>query len=131
MDFSLRVSRKKDAMMSSFMTHAILFRPLAEPIEVTGPVRVVLYVGSDAPDTDFTAKLVDVYPNGKAYNLTDGVLRMRHRNSLDVISRPIENDQIYRIEVDLIATSNLFQKGHHIRVEISSSNFPRFDRNLN
>jgi len=105
--------------------------PLSEPIEVTGPVRVVLYVGSDAPDTDFTAKLVDVYPNGKAYNLTDGVLRMRHRNSLDVISRPIENDQIYRIEVDLIATSNLFQKRHHIRVEISSSNFPRFDRNLN
>jgi len=104
---------------------------LKEPLEVTGPVKVVLYVSSDVPDTDFTAKLVDVYPDEKAYNLTEGILRMRRREGWDKLAPPLQKDQIYRIEVDLIGTSNLFQKGHRIRLEISSSNFPRFDRNLN
>ncbi len=103
---------------------------LDREIEVTGPVRVVLYASSDAPDTDFVAKLVDVYPDGKAYNVAEGLLRARYRESL---SRPkaLEPGQIYPLTIDLLATSNLFQKGHRIRVDVTSSHFPQFDRNPN
>ena len=103
---------------------------LDKALEVTGPVKVVLYAESDARDTDFTAKLVDVSPDGRAYNLCDGILRARWRNA-DNKPSLIESDNIYRYEIDLWVTSNVFLPGHRIRVEISSSNFPRFDRNLN
>ena len=105
-------------------------KPLAEDVEVTGPVTMELWVKSSAVDTDFTAKLVDVAPDGFAMNLTDGILRMRYRDSQEkpVLMNP---NQIYKISVDLWATSNVFKKGHILRLEVSSSNFPRFDRNLN
>ncbi len=104
---------------------------LDHAVEVTGPVKVILHAASSARDTDFTAKLVDVHPNGKAYNICDGIVRARHRNSR-VQAELLEPGTIYRYEeIDLWVTSNLFKKGHRIRVEISSSNFPRFDRNPN
>ncbi len=103
---------------------------LEEDLEVIGPVRTVLYVSSTARDTDFTAKLVDVFPDGYARNLTDGILRLRYRDSL-AQPAPIEPGQVYRITVDAGVTANVFLPGHRIRLEISSSNFPRFDRNPN
>jgi putative CocE/NonD family hydrolase len=104
--------------------------PLREAIEVTGPISVKLWVASSARDTDFTAKLVDVFPDGTARALNDGILRARYRNSkmepaLLTPGQPVE------ITIDVGATSNLFQAGHRIRLDISSSNFPRFDRNPN
>ena len=104
--------------------------PLGEGIEVTGFLEVVLYVSSDAKDTDFTAKLVDVYPDGRAFNLQEGAMRMRFREDL---RRNVwmEDGEIYEIHVDLHATSNYFDKGHRVRLEVSSSNFPRWSRNLN
>lgn len=104
--------------------------PLKRPLEVTGPVRVVLYVSTSAPDTDFTAKLVDVAPDGSTRNLADGILRLRYRESLERPT-PAQPGQIYPITVDAGVTSNEFAKGHRIRLEVSSSNFPRFDRNPN
>jgi putative CocE/NonD family hydrolase len=104
--------------------------PLTSDIEVTGQIKVVLYVSSTAPDTDFTAKLVDVFPDGKARNLTDGILRMRYRDSLE-IPKVMNPGEVYKVTVDAGVTSNVFLAGHRIRVEISSSNFPRFDRNPN
>lgn len=103
---------------------------LAEPLEVVGPVKVILYAASSAVDTDFTAKLVDVEPCGLARNLTDSIIRARYRNSM---AEPelLTPGEVVAYEIDLLGTANLFQKGHRIRVEISSSNFPRFDRNLN
>jgi len=103
---------------------------LPEPIEVTGPVKMVLFASSTTPDTDFTAKLVDVYPDGRAINLCEGIIRARYRNS-DTDPSLIEPQQIYRYEIDLWVTSNVFLPDHRIRLEISSSNFPRFDRNPN
>jgi putative CocE/NonD family hydrolase len=98
--------------------------------EVTGPVTLDLYLSSSAVDTDFTGMLVDVWPNGFAQNLTSGILRMRYRNSQEKpeLANPGE---MYRVTVDLWATSNVFLAGHKLRLEVSSSNFPRFDRNLN
>jgi len=103
---------------------------LTEGIEVTGLINAVLYVSSSALDTDFTVKLVDVYPDGSAFNVQEGAFRMSYRNSLRE-RELIEPGSVYRIEVDLNATSNYFAEGHRIRVEVSSSNFPRFERNLN
>lgn len=90
----------------------------------------MLSVSSSACDTDFTGKLVDVYPDGRAAILTEGILRARYRESF---SEPklMEPGQIYELHLDLWATSNLFKAGHRIRLEVSSSNFPRFDRNTN
>src|SRR5208282_3095110 len=105
-------------------------RPLKRDLEAIGPVKVVLYISTSAKDTDFTAKLVDVFPDGAARNLTDGILRLRYRNSLDK-PEPAKQGEIYSIAVDAGVTGNVFLKGHRIRVEISSSNFPRFDRNPN
>ena len=98
--------------------------------EVTGPVSLDLYVSTSAVDTDFTGKLVDVWPNGFAQNLTEGILRMRYRDSQEKpeLANPGET---YHITLDLWATSNVFLAGHKLRLEVSSSNFPRFDRNLN
>lgn len=103
---------------------------LEKDLEVTGPVKVVLYASSSAPDTDFTAKLVDVYPDGYAQNVTDGIIRARYRNGLGR-AEFLEPGQVYKFEIDLGGTSHVFKSGHRLRVEISSSNFPRFDRNLN
>jgi putative CocE/NonD family hydrolase len=105
--------------------------PLAADLEVTGPVTLDLYAKTSAADTDFTAKLVDVAPDGSAYNLTEGILRARYRESTKAAPKPITPDQIYEYKIDLWSTSNVFLKGHKIRLEVSSSNFPRFDRNLN
>ena len=104
--------------------------PLAHDLEVTGPVIADLFVKSSGVDTDFTAKLVDVAPDGFAQNLTEGILRMRYRASPEHATL-INPGQIYEITIDLWATSNVFLRGHSLRLEISSSNFPRFDRNLN
>jgi len=102
----------------------------AQDTEVTGPVSLDLYLSSSAVDTDFTGKLVDVWPNGFAQNLTEGILRLRYRNSQakPELANPHE---VYHVSVDLWATSNVFLAGHKLRLEVSSSNFPRFDRNLN
>jgi putative CocE/NonD family hydrolase len=105
-------------------------KPLKHDLEVVGPIQAVLYVASSAKDTDFTAKLVDVYPDGEARNLTDGILRLRYRNSLEKPELAVPG-QIYRVTIDAGVTGNVFLKGHRIRLEISSSNFPRFDRNAN
>ncbi len=103
---------------------------LKEGIEVTGQLKVILQVSSSATDTDFTAKLVDVYPDGKAFNVQEGALRMRYRNGLSekVLMDP---GKTYEISLDLHANSNYFAKGHRFRLEVSSSNFPRWERNLN
>jgi predicted acyl esterase len=108
-----------------YTTHA-----LEKGIEVTGPLKVILYVSSSAKDTDFTAKLVDVYPEGQAYNIQEGILRARYRKGYSITTW-MNPGEIYELTVDLQATSNYFAPGHRIRLEISSSNFPRFDRNLN
>jgi uncharacterized protein len=104
--------------------------PLAADLEVTGPVTLELYAKTSAVDTDFTAKLVDVWPNGFAQNLTDGILRTRYRDSME---RPelLNPGQVYKLQIEVWSTSNVFKKGHQLRLEVSSSNFPRFDRNLN
>jgi putative CocE/NonD family hydrolase len=103
---------------------------LEQDIEVTGPVTLDLYAKSSAVDTDFTAKLVDVGPDGFARNLTEGILRARYRESTTA-AKPIVPGRVYEYKIDLWSTSNVFLKGHKIRVEVGSSNFPRFDRNLN
>ena len=104
--------------------------PLDRPMEVTGPISVRLWAASTAPDTDFTAKLVDVQPDGYARNLQDGIIRARYRESREHPTL-IEPGRVYEYQIDLWATSNVFLPGHRLRVEISSSNFPRFDRNQN
>lgn len=104
--------------------------PLAQDLEITGPVQVDLFAKSSAVDTDFTAKLVDVWPNGFAQNLTEGIVRARYRNSQEK-AELMNAGQIYKFTIDLWSTANVFLKGHRLRLEISSSNFPRFDRNLN
>jgi uncharacterized protein len=105
-------------------------RAFPEDVEVTGPVNVELYVESSALDTDFTAKLVDVGPDGFARNLTDGIIRARYRDSREK-AELLKPGEVYKLTIDLWSTSNVFLKGHALRLEISSSNFPRFDRNLN
>ncbi|MDC6350371.1 CocE/NonD family hydrolase [Zeaxanthinibacter sp. PT1] len=104
--------------------------PLSEGMEVTGFIESTLYVSSDAKDTDFTIKLIDVYPDGRAYNLDETIQRARYREGYDK-EVFMEEGEIYEIKMPDMATSNYFEKGHRIRIEISSSNFPRFARNLN
>lgn len=103
---------------------------LPEDTEVTGPIKVQLFAASSAEDTDFTAKLIDVHPNGYAQRLCDGYVRARFRNGMD---KPnwINPNEIYKYEIDCWNTSHVFKKGHQIRVEIASSAFPKYDRNLN
>lgn len=111
-------------------------KPLEEDVEITGPIKATLWVSSNCFDTDFTFKLIDVhpanddFPEGFAMNITDGILRARYRDSWE---RPtqMEPGEVYRIEIDAFPTSNLFKRGHRIRIDISSSNFPRFDINPN
>mgnify|MGYP002622254086 FL=1 len=110
--------------------------PLDEAVEVTGPLVVRLWISSDAPDTDFTAKLIDVYPpnddfpEGCAMNLTDDIVRCRYRNSWEAPSM-MEPGEVYEVVIEAFPTSNLFQAGHRIRVDVSSSNYPHFDLNFN
>ena len=103
---------------------------LKEGLEVTGPLEVVLSVSSSAVDTDFTAKLVDVYPDGRAFNVQEGALRMRYRDGFGRDLR-MSPGEIYQAHLSLHVTSNYFGPGHRIRLEVSSANFPRWDRNLN
>lgn len=104
--------------------------PLANAVELEGNARAVLFVATDAKDTDFTVKLIDHYPDGKAYNLQDGVIRLRYREGID---RPelAEPGKIYRVELELRPIAYRFEEGHRIGIQIASSNFPRLARNLN
>jgi putative CocE/NonD family hydrolase len=104
--------------------------PLAEDMEVCGPVSVRLAAASSAPDTDFMAKLIDVWPNGFAQRLTDGMVRARFRGGMDRPS-PIEPGRAYAYDLDLWNTCQLYRRGHRVRLEIASSAFPKYDRNPN
>lgn len=104
--------------------------PFKDGAELSGPIETTLYVGSDAKDTDFTVKLIDVYPDGRAYNLDETILRARYREGFDK-EVWMEKGKVYKLTLSPMVTSNYFAPGHSLRVEISSSNFPRFDRNLN
>lgn len=104
--------------------------PLTEDVEISGFIESILFVSSDAKDTDFTLKLMDVYPDGKAYNLDETIQRVRYREGYDK-EVFMEKEKVYEVKLSALSTSNFFPKGHQIRIEISSSNFPRFDRNLN
>jgi putative CocE/NonD family hydrolase len=105
--------------------------PLTEGMEVSGPIEVTLYASSDATDTDFTVKVIDVYPDGRAYNLDETIQRVRYREGYDKPETRMEPGKVYKIALQPMTTSNWFEPGHRIRIEVSSSNFPRFDRNMN
>jgi putative CocE/NonD family hydrolase len=105
--------------------------PLREGIEVSGPIEATLYVSSDAKDTDFTVKLIDVLPDGAAYNLDETIQRVRYREGYDKPPVWMEPGKVYKVTLSPMTTSNYFAAGHRIRIEVSSSNFPRFDRNMN
>jgi putative CocE/NonD family hydrolase len=104
--------------------------PLEEGVEISGFIETTLYVSSDAKDTDFTVKLIDVYPDGRAYNLDETIQRVRYREGYDK-EVLMEDGEVYKVDLTPMSTSNYFEKGHRIRIEVSSSNFPRFTRNLN
>ncbi|SHO64222.1 CocE/NonD family hydrolase [Algoriphagus zhangzhouensis] len=104
--------------------------PLEEGVEISGFIESYLYLSSDAKDTDVTIKLIDVYPDGKAYNLDETIQRVRYREGYDK-EVFMEDGKVYEVKMTPMSTSNYFEKGHQIRIEITSSNFPRFDRNLN
>ena len=103
---------------------------LQAPLAIAGPVKMKLFAATDGRDTDWMVKLVDVYPNGFAMNIAEGILRARFRNGLDKMEL-LEPNQVYEFEIDMAGTANVFQKGHRIRIDITSSNFPQFDRNPN
>ncbi|MGE5362377.1 MAG: CocE/NonD family hydrolase [Bacteroidales bacterium] len=105
--------------------------PFTEGMEVSGPIEPTLYVSSDAKDTDFTVKVIDVYPDGRAYNLDESIQRMRYRDGYDKPLAWMEPGKVYKVTLQPLNTSNYFEAGHRLRIEVSSSNFPRFDRNLN
>jgi putative CocE/NonD family hydrolase len=105
--------------------------PFADGIELSGPIEPTFYVSSDARDTDFTVKVLDVYPDGRAYNLDESIQRMRFRDGYDKPLVWMEPGKIYKVTLQPLTTSNFFAPGHRLRIEVSSSNFPRFDRNLN
>jgi hypothetical protein len=105
--------------------------PLKEGIEVSGAIDVTLYVSSDAKDTDFTVKLIEVLPDGTAYNIEENIQRVRYREGYDKPPVWMEKGKVYKVTLQPMQTSNFFAPGHQLRIEVSSSNFPRFDRNLN
>ncbi len=105
--------------------------PLHEGVEVSGPIEATLYVSSDAKDTDFTVKVLDVYPDGAVYNLDETIQRLRYRDGYDKPLVWMEPAKVYKVMLQPMTTSNYFEPGHRIRIEVSSSNFPRFDRNMN
>jgi uncharacterized protein len=105
--------------------------PVTQATEITGPISMTLYAATSAKDTDWTAKLVDLYPHGYALNIQSGIVRARYREGAGKPASPIQPGKPYEYNIDMWATSYVFQPGHRIRLEISSSDFPRFDRNLN
>lgn len=105
--------------------------PFKEGTELSGPITPTLYVSSDAKDTDFTVKVIDVQPDGRAYNLDESIQRMRYRDGYDKPLAWMEKGKVYKVTLQPLNTSNYFAPGHRLRIEVSSSNFPRFDRNLN
>ena len=105
--------------------------PLDADTEVTGPVKLMLYAASSAPDTDFVARLIDVYPDGRAMNITEGILRARFREDIWGAPKLMTPGTVYAFTLDLQVTANVFLKGHRIRLDVTSSNFPIWDRNLN
>jgi len=105
--------------------------PLAEGLEVSGPIEPTLYVSSDAKDTDITVKVLDVDPDGTAYNLDETIQRLRYREGYERPPVWMEAGKVYKVTLQPLTTSNWFAPGHRIRIEVSSSNFPRFDRNMN
>jgi hypothetical protein len=105
--------------------------PFKDGLELSGPIVPTLYVSSDAKDTDFTVKVLDVYPDGRAYNLDESIQRMRYREGYDTPAVWMEKGKVYKVTLQPLNTSNYFAPGHRLRIEVSSSNFPRFDRNLN
>ncbi|HEY2547053.1 MAG TPA: CocE/NonD family hydrolase [Candidatus Acidoferrum sp.] len=105
--------------------------PFKEATELSGPITPTLYVSSDAKDTDFTVKVLDVYPDGRAYNLDESIQRLRYRDGYDKPLVWMKPGEVYKVTLQPLNTSNYFEAGHALRIEISSSNFPRFDRNLN
>jgi putative CocE/NonD family hydrolase len=120
--------RKMEAREDVLVYTSELFK---EGIELSGPIEPTLYVSSDMKDTDFTVKIVDVYPDGTAYNLDESIQRARYREGYDRPTVSMEPGKVYKVTLQPLTTSNYFEAGHRLRVEISSSNFPRFDRNLN
>jgi uncharacterized protein len=105
--------------------------PFTQGMEVSGPIEPALYVSSDVKDTDFTVKVIDVYPDGRAFNLDESIQRMRYRDGYDKPLVWMEPGKVYKVALQPLTTSNYFAEGHRLRIEVSSSNFPRFDRNLN
>jgi uncharacterized protein len=105
--------------------------PFKVATELSGPITPTLYVSSDAKDTDFTVKVIDAYPDGRAYNLDESIQRLRYRDGYDKPPVWMESGKVYKVRLQPLNTSNYFDVGHQLRIEISSSNFPRFDRNLN
>jgi len=105
--------------------------PFKEGLELSGPITPTLYVSSDAKDTDFTVKVLDVDPDGRAFNLDESIQRMRYRDGYDKPLVWMEKGKVYKVTLQPLTTSNYFAPGHRLRIEVSSSNFPRFDRNMN
>ena len=105
--------------------------PFREGTEVSGPMTFTVYVSSDRKDTDVTVKVMDVYPDGRAYNLDETIQRVRYRNGYDKPVEMMQPGKVYKVALQPMTTSNFFPAGHRLRIEVSSSNFPRFDRNLN
>ena len=105
--------------------------PFKDGLELSGPITPTLYVSSDAKDTDFTVKVLDVYPDGRAFNLDESIQRMRYRDGYDKPLVWMAKGKVHKVTLQPLNTSNDFAPGHRLRIEVSSSNFPRFDRNLN
>jgi putative CocE/NonD family hydrolase len=105
--------------------------PFKEGTELSGPIVPTLYVSSNVKDTDVTVKVLDVYPDGRAYNLDESIQRLRYRDGYDKPLAWMEPGNVYKVMLQPLTTSNYFEAGHQLRIEVSSSNFPRFDRNLN
>jgi putative CocE/NonD family hydrolase len=105
--------------------------PFKEGVEISGPITPTIYVSSDVKDTDITVKVLDVHPDGRAYNLDESIQRLRYRDGYERPLAWMEPGRVYRVTLQPLTTSNYFAAGHRLRIEVSSSNFPRFDRNLN
>jgi putative CocE/NonD family hydrolase len=106
-------------------------QPFTNGLELSGSITPTLYVSSDAKDTDFTVKVLDVYPDGRAFNLDESIQRMRYREGYERPVTWMEKGKVYKVTLQPLTTSNYFAPGHRLRIEVSSSNFPRFDRNMN
>jgi hypothetical protein len=105
-------------------------QPFTEPLAIAGPVKMKLFAATDGPDTDWVVKLIDVHPNGFAMNVCEGTIRARYRKGTDKMEL-LKPNEVYEYEIDLVGTANVFLPGHRLRVDITSSHFPQFDRNPN